>query len=415
MYGQGEKRVQNKSKMHWIVAVILCGTGITAIGLPVMTGGVFITPIANELGVYRGTVSMHNTLTMLMKAFMSLYASVLLRKYPLKGIMATGLVLGSLSNYLMGWVGSIWLLNILGTTRGIGTGMLAWVPVTIIINEWFEKRHGLVMSIILSFSSIGGAIFTPIFTQFIENYGWAFSYRLMGIFMLLCSLPAVLVPYTLNPRDSGYLPYGSEEGQSKEQKKKEVLSQSDQKEFSTLVFVLLFIFILFQTMVAGIPQHFPGFTESIGMSIEYGATMLSIAMISSVLFKIGMGYISDQIGPVNSTISILSFLGIASLVLLVTEQEIFLYSAAFLFGGIFAIPSVSITLLTKEFFGKYNFTRLYPIFAFSTSLGAAVALSVVGFIFDFTGSYLPAFMISVGINTVNILMLIFMSSKVKSL
>jgi MFS family permease len=404
------KDVQNKSKMHWIVAAMLCGLTITAIGLPVMTNGVFITPIADDLGVYRGTVSMHNTLTMLMKALMSLYVPVLLNRFSFKKVLITGVLIASLSNYLLGWVNAIWLFNILGTTRGIGTGMLAWVPVTIVVNEWFEERHGLVMSIVLSFSSVTGAIFSPVFTYLIESMGWASSYRLMGIFMLLFSLPAILIPFTMNPVDSGYLPYGKKEVASSD-KEKEVIPLSEKREFSTVLFVMLFVFILFETMLVGTPQHFPGFAPTVGLSTEVGATMLSVAMVSSILFKVVMGYISDQIGPVNSTITVLTFVALSSGIILFTNQAWALYIASFLFGGIFAVPSVSITLLTKEFFGRYNFTRLYPIFAFSTSLGAAVSLSVVGFIFDFTGSYLPAFMISVGINIMNIVLLLIMTKK----
>lgn len=391
---------------------MLCGITASAVGLPVMTNGVFITPIAEDLGVYRGTVSLHNTLTMLMKAIMSLYVPILLKKYSYRKVLITGVLLASVSNYLLGWTESIWMFNILGTSRGIGVGMLAWVPVTIVVNEWFEKRHGIVMSVILSFSSITGAIFSPIFTYLIELNGWASTYRLMGMLMLLFSLPAIVVPFTLNPRESGYLPYGSKEIAGNN-RVKEVVTLDERREFSTVLFVLLFIFTLFETMLVGAPQHFPGFAPTLQLSSEVGATMLSIAMVSSILFKIVMGYISDYIGPVNSTIVVLSCVGLASVALLFTSQIALLYVASFLFGGIYSIPSVSITLLTKEFFGRYNFTRLYPILAFSTSLGAAVSLSVVGFIFDFTGSYLPAFMISIVINIFNIGLLIYMTKRRK--
>lgn len=403
--------MQNKGKIYWVVAVLLCGVTITAVGMPVMTNGVFITPIADDLGVYRGSVAMHNTLTMLAKAVMSLYVPILFKRFTFKKILLTGVLLASLSNYMLGWVESIWLFNLLGIIRGIGTGMLAWVPITIIINEWFEEKHGLVMSIVLSFSSITGAIFSPVFTLLIESFGWAFTYRIMGILMLLFSLPAIIIPFTMNPVDSGYLPYGKTE--EKEQKEKEIISLSERREFSTFLFVLLFAFTLLQTMLVGIPQHFPGFAPTLGLTSEIGATMLSIAMVSSIMFKLIVGYISDYIGPVNSTITILSFIGLSSLILFIFTQSFLLYIAAFLFGGIYAIPSVSITLLTKQFFGRYNFTRLYPILAFSTSLGAAVSLSVVGYIFDLTNSYYPAFILAFAITVFNIGLLIYMTKRSK--
>ncbi|GAA0363746.1 MFS transporter [Alkalibacterium iburiense] len=402
--------MRNKSSKHWIVMLTLCGVAISAVGLPVMTNGVFIQPIADSLGVYRGTVSVHNTMTLLLKAVMSLYAPRLIRRYTFKKAMIIGTLLAGLSNYFLGWTNQIWLFNVLGTIRGIGTGMLAWVPLTIVINEWFSEKHGLVTSIVLSFSSITGAIFSPIFTSLIQSLGWAQSYRIMGLLIILFALPIILVPFTVNPRESGYLPYGLvEKGEKDSGQARTVIRREEGVEVSTLLFSLLFIFTLLQTMLIGVPQHFPGFSGTVGWQESVGATMLSIAMISSIGFKLGLGYISDIIGPVKSTVSILSFVGLASILLMLTRRVPILYIAAFFYGSIYAIPSVSVTLLTKEFFGRYHFTRLYPILAFSTSLGGAISLSLVGFIYDFTGSYVPAFAGSLVINIINICVLLYLN------
>ena len=406
--------MENKSRMHWIVAITMCGLAISAVGLPVMTNGVFITPIADSLGVYRGSVSMHNTLTLLMKAIMSLYVTRLINKFGFKQVIIAGALLAGVSNYLLGWVSLIWLFNILGVIRGIGTGLLAWVPLTIVINEWFRTKHGLVTSIVLSFSSVTGAVFSPVFTSLISSVGWEQSYRIMGILILLFSLPAILIPFTVNPRESGYLPYGSTELEKGTEKTQGTVIKREHREVSTFIFVLLFIFTLFQTMLIGVPQHFPGFALTLDLSSNVGAAMLSIAMISSIGFKIGLGYVSDYFGPVKSTVSILVMIGLSSLMLLISGSVPVLYAGAFLFGAVFSIPSVSVTLLTKEFFGRYHFTRLYPILAFSTSIGGSISLAAVGFIYDFTGSYAPAFMIALGINILNIIILFFIARRVKS-
>lgn len=398
--------MKSKSMKHWLVMLSLCGVTISAIGLPVMTNGVFITPIAESLGVYRGTVSMHNTLTLFAKAIMSLYAGMLVRKFPFKAVLLVGVLLAGASNVMLGMTESIFVFNILGTLRGIGSGMLAWVPLTVLVNEWFEEKHGLVMSIVLSFSSVGGALFSPIFTNLINLYGWEVSYQLMGLLIIAFTLPALLIPYTLNPRDSGYLPYGKKEESADQVAKKEnTIKREAQVGVSGVLFGLMFAFTLLQTMLIGVPQHFPGFAQTINLTSAVGATMLSITMLSSIFFKLGMGYISDRMGPIKSTLVMISFVALASVMLILFNTEGLLYAAALLYGGIFSIPSVSVTLLTKELFGRYHFVRLYPILAFATSLGAAFSISLVGYIFDFTGSYIPAFIFSLGVNVVNFVLL----------
>lgn len=398
--------MKNKSIKHWLVMMALCGVTISAIGLPVMTNGVFITPIAESLGVYRGTVSMHNTLTLFAKAIMSLYSGMLVKKFPLKSVLLVGVLLAGMSNVLLGFSESILMFNILGTIRGIGSGMLAWVPLTIVVNEWFKEKHGLVMSIVLSFSSVGGALFSPVFSTLIDTFGWEISYQLMGLLIILFTLPALLIPYTLNPRDSGYLPYGERmESTAEDSKKEEPVKRESSEGVSGWLFSLLFSFTLLQTMLIGVPQHFPGFAQTINLNSTIGASMLSITMLSSIVFKLGMGYISDRIGPVNSTFVMISLVGGASILLMLFQREWILYGAALLYGGVFSIPSVSVTLLTKELFGRYHFIRIYPILAFATSMGAAFSLSLVGYIFDFTGSYIPAFVFSLVVNSINFCLL----------
>lgn len=406
--------LQSKSMKHWTVAVMMCGVAISAVGLPVMTNGVFITPIADTLNVYRGSVAMHNTLSLFMKAVMSLYVPRLIRRFGFKQTLFAGVFLAGGANYLLGWSVALWQFNILGTIRGIGTGLLAWVPLTIAINEWFSEKHGLVTSIVLSFSSIGGAIFSPVFSNLILSIGWEQSYRFMGMLIVLFSLPAILVPYTLNPRDSGYLPYGTDDSEEGQAKENDILKRDEQREVSMLTFGLLFMFTLLQTLLIGVPQHFPGFVQSIGYTTEIGATMLSIAMVSSIGFKLGLGYISDYFGPVKSTIGVLLIIGLSSTLLLSFEQISILYVGAFLFGAAYSIPSVSVTLLTKEFFGRYHFTRLYPILAFANSLGGAISISAVGFIYDFTGSYSPAFAVATGINILNMLVIFSIVNRLKA-
>ncbi|PRY82474.1 MFS transporter [Alkalibacterium olivapovliticus] len=394
--------MKNKSMKHWIVMLTLCGITISAIGLPVMTNGVFITPIADSLGVYRGSVAMHNTLTLFMKAIMSLYAGILIKKYPFKLVILFGVLLAGISNILLGFANSILIFNILGIVRGIGSGLLAWVPVTIVVNEWFEEKHGLVMSIVLSFSSVTGAVFSPIFTNLIDTIGWEQSYQIMGLLIIAFTIPAIVIPYTLDPRDSGYLPYGYVEvDEETVNKKGRTIKREDQRGVSGLLFGLMFAFTLLQTMLIGVPQHFPGFAQTVNLTSGVGATMLSLAMISSIGFKLGMGYISDFVGPIKSTLSMIFLVAVASLLFIFFHTEGTLYASSLLYGAVFSIPSVSVTLLTKEFFGRYHFVRLYPILAFATSLGGALSISLVGYIFDFTGSYIPAFIFSLAVNLVN--------------
>lgn len=59
----------------------------------------------------------------------------------------------------------------------------------------------------------------------------------------------------------------------------------------------------------------------------------------------------------------------------------------------------------RHFFGVENYSIVYPIISFATSSGSAFALALVGYIYDFTGSYVYTFLIAIGINFTNLILI----------
>lgn len=403
--------MSNNSVKHWLVLAMCCLLAVVAVGLPVMTAGVFITPIAESLGIYRGTVALHNTMTLIFKAILGLYAPRVIDKFGVKKTLVSASLIVSLSNYFLGWTTSIIIFTILGTLRGIGAGLIAWVPITLLVNHWFEKKNGFVTSIVLSFSSIGGAIFSPVFTSLIASLGWQQAYRMMGVTAFILSLPAMVLSYSLDPKQSGLLPYGASLDQSKDSKKKSVIKRDNRGDLSQELFIIFMIFALMQTLAIGIPQHFPGFAESIGHDQTFGASLMSATMISSIAFKLGAGYVSDRIGSITTTNLIMVSTIIASVMFAISTKSSVLFPAAILMGGVFAIPSVALVLLTKRFFGLYNFAQFYPKVSFAVAIGGSISVSAIGFIYDFTQSYIPAFIGLIIVNVLGLLILKFLSKK----
>ena len=70
----------------------------------------------------------------------------------------------------------------------------------------------------MSFSGIGGAILSPIFTLLIEAMGWREAYLIAAVIMAVLVLPWTLFVFKLHPEDIGWKPYGwSEEDERVEQ------------------------------------------------------------------------------------------------------------------------------------------------------------------------------------------------------
>src|SRR5699024_3392426 len=77
----------------------------------------------------------------------------------------------------------------------------------------------------------------------------------------------------------------------------------------------------------------------------------------------------------------------------------------FLFGSAFSVGSVALPLLSNQFFGRQLSGKYFPSLTFSSTFGAAVSNTLGCYIFDFTGSYNIAFMIAIGFQVANLLMI----------
>ncbi len=399
----------SKSLKHWLILAIACGLSASAFGVTMNVIGVFYTPVAQDLGVYRGTFAMNATLSSLALAVISLFFAPLLYRFGWKKVLITGVAVASLSTMAMAFTREIWVFNILGTLRGLGAGLYGMVPLSLIINNWFEKKKGLAMSLSFGFSGIAGAVFSPIFTTLINTIGWENSFIAMGLVMIVLALPAILFRYSLDPKDEGLMPYGHDASQAA---RDQLVKKPDWTNFSytNVAFILIFVIAFSHTAITGISQHLPGFAESKALTAQVGGIMLSAVMVGNITFKLIFGSLSDYIGVIKSSVVMLILNAISIVMLLTLSNSYLLIFGSFVFGTVFSIPAVALPLLTTEFFGKELYVRIYPMLSLGAGIGAALSMTLVGYAYDFTGSYAMAFTIGLVFHAFNI-PLLFVAQK----
>lgn len=402
--------MKNKSYKHWIIMILMCCLSASSIGLCINSVGVFYTPVSKSLGVLKGSFALHATLSSLATAAVSLFMAKILRKYKYKKFLLIGIMLASGSTFLMGFSKSLFLFYVLGVVRGIGVGMYAMVPLTIIITNWFVEKHGVATSIALSFSGLSSAIFSPLLSTWIINYGWQKTYILMALCIFLLTLPALIYRWTTNPRDMQLLPYGYTE----EIKPKKVVNTKF--NVYTISFICVSCFTIMHTSITGISQHLSGIATSVGLSITIGATMMSFTMIGNIVTKLIIGFISDLLNPIKASMIMIT-VNICSLCLLLTgmnkSSSTILLISSLIFGSIYSVGAVGIPLLTRYFFGNENYTSAYSIIGFLTSVGSSSSLTTIGYIYDFTGGYQIVIVIGVLIHFINLLLLIIVWRRYK--
>ena len=393
--------MENKSQKHWIILALCCGLAAASIGVSINSSGVFYTPVSESLNMMRGTFSMHMTIFSLVTALSAFLVPKLMKHISYKVILTVSVIIAVVSTGMMALGKNALMFYILAAIRGMSTAMFSIMPLTMIVNGWFEEKHGLATSIVFGFSGLAGSICSPILSSCIENYGWQMGYIIKaGILLALC-LPAVLYPFHVDSREDGYLPYGYVEKTNHQQ-----INETKPFHFITIAFICFFIFGLLCSCITSVTQHLPGFAQSIGFSSMVGGTLLSAGMIGNIVSKLVIGALSDRIGAIKATLVMLIVNTLGIVLLLIGKSEYLLIVGAFFFGSSYGIGAVGLPLLTKHYFGVKHYDKAFPSISFASNLGAAISLSMVGYIYDFLGSYTYAFMIALMMIMIAVILLI---------
>ena len=392
------------SKKHWFVLVaimMMCGSSI---GLIVNSNGVFYTPMAEDLGLLRGTVSMHGTFLSMATAFSSLTVAPVIERFGWKKTLFFGVFFGFLGTFLMAFAKSTLLIYAFGIIRGMGSAFYSMVPMTMIVNNWFQEKKGLAVGLASGTSGVIGAIAAPILASLIEIRDWRFAFIMMSIFIILLALPILFLPYTFDPRDEDLLPYGFKEVTKGSKPFRQPMLEKTRT--TKIVFTALLLIGFLNTTTAFVSQHFPGYGESVGLSPETASFMLSAAMIGNLSGKFIFGGLSEIIGTVKTALGMFVISIISILMLIFLVHPFTLIIGSLLFGFLFSVGGVALPLLSTEFFDPVTGVKVYARVNFIASIGAALSVSVVGFIYDFTGSFIPAFVIGLVFNVINIIALL---------
>jgi len=395
-------KLPNKSMKHWIVLAVTALMMAASIGVSNNIIGIYYTPMTNSLNVLRGSLAFHTTLALLVSGIIALFVTPLIDRFGWKKILFVGIVSGFIGIAGMTVSDSLWSIYLVGIIRGVGMGFTTFVPMALILNNWFNKHRGLAFSIATSMSGVAGFIFAPLFGFFIDSFGWRTSFFIQGLVYVLLMLPTLLFPYTIKPKNSGLLPYGStkngeeqeKEDQDDEDSKRMSLSQILRTKPSIIIFTALLIFSLSATLILGISQHLPGYGQMLGVPIHLVGFIVSASSVGNISFKLISGFLSDKIGAVKTTLLMILINMSGILVLILTSHPVSLMIGTFLFAALFPIGNIELPLLSTHFFGRSEGNRVFPIFNFSQSIGGAFSFALVGYAYDFTGTYLVAFVIA---------------------
>lgn len=365
---------------YLLVLVAMCGLTASALGMLTNISGLFFTPIAQELGLGRGSVSVTLTISNLVFALGGICSARLAGPKSFKPMLIVGTALFALGTAGLAAASGLPMLYALNALRGLAAGLVGNVLVTTVINNWFFTGAGLATSIAMGCSGIAGALLSPVVSAVIGAAGWRTGYLFAAGVIALFNLPAILLPIRFRPEDCGMEPLGGkvEMGPAR---------PSSGGKVSLPLLGLALAYAVMASYAPALAQHFPGISESCGLGAALGSAMLSVCMVANTAGKIVFGLLADRLGAKLSILLYSGLIAVGALLMLLVHAPGMMLATAALFGLGYALPTVGCVMVTKELFGLERYSQIYPKVNLGTTIANALATSLAGFMYDASGTY----------------------------
>lgn len=382
--------MKNK-KIHYawfvLIGVILIrgfsGGGInTSIGL-------FLTPVAEDIGVGVGTLSLYlSIMSIATVAFLPL-AGKIINKYDVRIVAVAGGILQGIFFAACGLLTKVWGWYILAVPIALGATILTNLLGPILINRWFIKNKGLIMGIQMAFVGVFGAVIQPTIAGIIENQGWRKGYLVLGLATFAVATVSGIAFIRNSPKEMGIVPYGEEEIEKQSKAtSSDRLQITEEAALKSISFYMLLLFMIAVTGVGVFNQYIPTYGILLGFSGGQTGIALSFTSAGTAIGSIIIGIICDKIGSLK-TCYIMIATGIITMVgFWFSENSIFLFfTAAFLHGLVSSGTIVLTPILTLEFYGERDYEKIFAKVSMGAPIASIALIPIYGYIYDFTKGY----------------------------
>jgi len=343
--------------------------------------GVFIDPLTKDFGWDRAPLTLVFSISLIVTSLFGIVSGRLSDKYGVKKLMGIGTILLSAGFLLSSQIQHLNHLYFSFFLIGIG-GSAIYIPATTTVTRWFDEKRGLAIGISVAAIAIGMAGFPPLLERSIYAFGWRSTFILIGIL----TLSALSFSTALMKRSPS-----NGEKDAKSDEKSFTLKEALKTHYFWIIY---FMFLMAQFSALTITVHIVPYSTDIGLPSFYAAATLTAVGLANILGRVLGGWTSDKLGVIKGVSIFFVFQSIAIFSLPLFSGLLAIYSVAVLFGLSYGGWVMIYPVITSRLFGTKHSGAILGALGTVAGIGGAVGPYVAGFIYDVTGLYDLAFLVS---------------------
>lgn len=365
----------------WIVMLSLGLISAACLGSSMVLMGSFLTPISQSMKVSVSITSYYYTVIVLVMAMMMPIVPKILAKVNNTLIYLITSILVTISLFLIGNFTQIWMFFAIAIVIGISISFMSFVPVGIIVDNWFINKTNLAIGICWAVTSVYQGVMSPLLANWITLVGWKATLSILAIIVGILSIPfSFLVKFS--PEMVRKKPFGY-----KEDKKEKIISKTEivstHKILTSKAFWILLVLLCLFQFPAVLNQMFPTYAISAGFKETVGGFMVTAAMFFDIFLNPLIGATFDKVGAFKGSILWL-IVGLLSYGLLIVATNNHSADLAILGAGIndviYIFLGTGITAIAAELLGKGAFAKGFSFVSSVSFVIGAFAMPLNNFI-----------------------------------
>jgi len=379
----------------WVV-VGICFLTLAVGGATNGSFSIFYVAMLKEFHWSRADAAGAYSLSMLLFSVCGPLVGWLIDRFGTRKVMPFGVIVLTIGLLSSSFISSLWQLYLFyGVLMAAGITHIGFIPNVLIISNWFFRHRALALGIANAGRGAGALILLPLIQYAIQKTGWRHTYLFLGALVFIVLFPLLGIFQRGRPLDKGLTRLGDEDTAPHiaENSKPMPVGPTLREAIRSYRFWTLGILgIVFGASFSGLFVHAVAYMGDVGYPTFFAATIFGLAGACRSGGGIVGGFFSDRYGRESAftIFSVLSFIGLITLIYSKPETPFLIYAFAVMHGlGSGATGTISSSLQADVFQGK-SFGLIFGFIQAASGIGAALGPWLTGLIYDTQGTYLPA-------------------------
>jgi MFS family permease len=376
----------------WVIVGVTFVAQFVTMGSVFYTFGVLLKPLTEALQADRFLVSLALTCSMVVGGLLGPWVGKLVAERSIRALMLWGAALMTVGFLAMSQAQVLWHLYLaFGVVVSAGMALAGPLPNNALIANWFVRRRGTALGISQFGISIAGTAMVPLATWLVVDYGWRATVMALALAPALVLAPAVWLWVVKLPEDRGLLPDGESPGEPVPERGEADVWTIGRAIRDRRVWLLTLIVGPSLTAIGAVVQAMHSHITDLGLSGMQASTVIALMTFMGAVAKPLFGVLADYFDKRAMMGVAIALQGLGVGLLLRVESYPALMGTGFVFGLGYGAVMPLWSVLLAAMFGRDGFARVMGVMGPMILPFTMVGLPLATFVFERTGSYLPAF------------------------